>query len=463
MPDPDAMTSAGDRSEDGVERDELERLRQEAADLRQAQAVPGSGSGPARRRGWRFAGGARWTAVAVLAVLLVLLTPVTLLARYAHSELLDTDRYVSTVAPLARDPAVQDQVAADVTREVFRHLDIENVTRDTLQRLADSGAPSAVVDLATPIAAQVEEFARSEVRTLVATERFATLWAEANRVAHSELRALLTGDEGALQAEDDRVTLELDPVVAAVRQRLIDRGFGLASNIPGVTTELTLVESDGLTRAQTVTRRLNTAATVLPFVVLVLVVAAVLLAPNRRRGLLTAAVAVVLGALVLGVALAVARGWFVDDLTSDSLSTEAATSIADALLGPLRTSLRAALVAGLIVAAACLGGPAALAVARRRGATRGATGVRQGATAGSPPSAAEAWVGAHKPALRVGVVAAAAFALAFWSDPTAGVVLVLAGLTLLGLAIVELLAAGVTPLAPEPAQEPTSGSTDGRS
>lgn len=51
---------------------------------------------------------ARATASAVLIVLTCLLVPITLITVWVHDIALHTDRYVSTVAPLATDPAVQD-------------------------------------------------------------------------------------------------------------------------------------------------------------------------------------------------------------------------------------------------------------------------------------------------------------------------------------------------------------------
>lgn len=455
--DADDMSGAegahGDQAAD--EHAEVERLRAEVVELRAeaAETAEAEGDGrnpPPRRR--RLAGAGRWTGVIVVAVVIGLLTPVTLLARYARSELLDTDRYVSTVAPLAQDPAIQDQVADAVTTEIFQRLDIENVTRETLQSLVDAGAPDAAVDLATPIANQVENFARDEVRTLVSSEQFATLWAEANRVAHVELDALLTGDdEGAVQVEDGKVTLELGPVIAAVRERLVDQGFGLASNIPEVSRSFTLVESDNLSKAQTATRFLNVAATALPFVIVLLVIAAVLLAPNRRRGLVAASLAVVLGALVLALVLAIARSWLPDNLTSDDLSTAAASSIVEILMRPLRTMLRAVLVLALVVTVAgYLAGPSAPAVAIRRGVTRTVHAIRSRAEGDRRPSAVESWVGAHKPLLRMAVVLVAVLALALWSYPTGGVVLLLLGLVLVAMAAVEVLGASTKSTSPPP-------------
>lgn len=79
-------------AENDAERRELEALRSEVAALR-------SGSAPEatkrQRHTWRWIG--CWLLVVVTAVLVL----VAVVARFAESELLDTDRYVETVAPLA--------------------------------------------------------------------------------------------------------------------------------------------------------------------------------------------------------------------------------------------------------------------------------------------------------------------------------------------------------------------------
>ena len=54
-----------------------------------------------------------------------LLLPVAAVALWARTVIFDTDRYVATVAPLARDPAVRNAVADRITAEVFAALNIE--------------------------------------------------------------------------------------------------------------------------------------------------------------------------------------------------------------------------------------------------------------------------------------------------------------------------------------------------
>jgi hypothetical protein len=394
--------------------------------------------------------GVRWAVAIGLLVVGTVLTPVTVVARYVRAELLDTDRYVATVAPLARDPAVQDAVADIVTREVFRYLDVEDTVTEVFQSLADRGAPQAIVGLASPITAGIEDFARDEVRTLVASDRFAELWVQANRVAHDELDAVLTGErQGALQVDEGTVSLDLGDVVDQVSQRLVDRGFSLAENVPEVDSELTILHSDQLARAQTATRWLDRAATLLPFVVVALIGAAVAVAPNRRRALIVGAVGVAASMVLLAGALAVLRSWYLGEASPRALPPDAAESIVHTLLTPLRTSMRAVLVLGLVVTlVAWVTGPAAAARAVRRTADRAVAAIRARIRGEREPAPVEVWIGGHKTVLRLALAAAGVLVLAFWTYPTGMVVLGVTLAVAAGLAVIEVAGRpGTTPKA----------------
>lgn len=177
-----------------------------------------------------------------LVVLAAVLAPVAVVSRYLRAELLDTDRYVSTVAPLADDRAVQDAVVDLVTREVVDFLDVEGgdgLARDALQDLG----------LAGPLADQVEEVTREQLGQLVDTDEFAALWSRANRAAHTEIEAAFTGEtDGPLEvdAEEGRVSIDLGGIVDRLRERLVDLGLDrdLVDRIPDVDTRLTVLESE---------------------------------------------------------------------------------------------------------------------------------------------------------------------------------------------------------------------------
>lgn len=307
----------------------------------------------------------RWGIAVVLVVLAALLAPVALVARYVRGELLDTDRYVDTVAPLADDRAVQGAVVDVVAREVVDLLAIEEgdgLAQDALQDLG----------LAGPLADQVEEVTRDELTQLVATDAFADLWVRANRVAHRELEAVLTGESDTpLEADPDagRVDLDLGEVVDRLRERLVEVGLDqdLVDRIPDVDARLTVLESDRLADSQRTVRLLDRVGTVLPVVVVALLVAAVAVAPDRRRAVLAAGIGVTVAMVLLAAGLVLAREWYLDSGTPRSLPPDAAGAFARVLLDPLRAVLAVVLAVGLVVAVVALAaGPSGPARAVRR-------------------------------------------------------------------------------------------------
>lgn len=400
----------------------------------------------------------RWLLAACLVVLVGLLTPVAVLARYARSEVLDTDRFAATVGPLAGVPEVQAAVASAVTDRIVDRLDVEGLVAEALDALVGQGAPEALVAVVGPLADQVRSYVHDQVLAVVESERFATLWEQVSRAAHGQVVGLLTGEgSGALAIEDGTLTLDLAPVVVEVRERLVDRGFALAGRIPDTTADLTVLASVDLTAAERGVRLLDRAGAALPWVVVLVGALAVVAAPDRRRGLAAVAVAAGAGLVLVGGALAVARRWYVEHGQPGYLDRDAALAIAQQVLAPLRTTLRAAFVLAAVVAiAAWLAGPSAPARAVRRGVA-GVVGRR--AAPDRPATALEAWVGANKRPVRIAVVAAGCAAFVLWTYPSGTVVLVIAALVALGLVVVEVLGRAA---APSPAAGPaTQGGTSG--
>ena len=137
MPD-DAALSADERAE-------LERLRAEVADLRsQVSAAPPLAEQPVappprpRRQRWR-------SVVATLLIVIgCILAPLSVVAVWTKNLVTDTDRYVTTVAPLASDPAIQSAIADKVTAEIFTHLDVAGITNQAVDALAERGLPPLV-------------------------------------------------------------------------------------------------------------------------------------------------------------------------------------------------------------------------------------------------------------------------------------------------------------------------------
>jgi hypothetical protein len=290
---------------------EVERLRAEVARLEAA------------RRG-RAARAGRWVGAVAILVVALLLGIASIAAVFARNQLLDTDRYVATVAPLARDPVVQDAVANRLTQEVVTHVDLEGLARQATAWLQTQGAPPAVNQLVPPAVNGVESFVHSQVRRLVGTEQFAAAWDAANRVAHDDLRAVLTGgSSGAVASSGTDITVDLGVVLETVKQRLVAAGFALAGRIPRVSVPFTVYSSPDLPKIRTYVTWLDRAATWLPWVALALLAAAVVVAPDRRRGLLLTGLFVALGLLLARGGIAIARDYYLDRLPASVQSPEA--------------------------------------------------------------------------------------------------------------------------------------------
>jgi len=97
---------------------------------------------------------------------------------------------VTTVAPLASDPAIQQAIADQVTAQVLTYLDVPGLTNQLVDALAERGlTPLLATQLRTlsgPIASGVEGFTHDQVVRVVQSDAFADAWTQANRVAHNE-------------------------------------------------------------------------------------------------------------------------------------------------------------------------------------------------------------------------------------------------------------------------------------
>lgn len=411
------------RAED--ERAEVERLRAEVARLRAGGGA--EAGGPAVTTAAGPAGG-RWRAV--LAPLLIALgcllaIPATA-AVWLDSVVTDTDRYVETVGPLARDPDIERAVTNRITTQLMAQIDVPAVVNEASELLASQGArprlTTTLSDLAGPINGAVEGWVHDQVGTVVASDRFADAWTQANRAAHAALLAALTGENqgGAVQVEGNTVSINLAPIVADAKQRLVDAGFQRAGSLPNVDMTLTLFQSDDVEKAQAAVRLLDRLGTWLPIVALALIAAGVIVARGHRRALIGAGIGLAVAMLLLGITLTVVRPVYLNALPPE-VDDAAASALFDQVVSLLRTTLRTVLAVGLVVAlVAWLSGPSTQAVGLRRGVARlGSVGGEWGWR----DSAAVSWLREHKRPVQVAVAGLAVLIFVFWSYPSAGVVL----------------------------------------
>ena len=441
---------------DDTERAELERLRRQVADAQRDQLGEQRNTKSGTSEGHRAL---RWTATTLLLIIVAALAISGVLARFARSEVLDTDRYIETVAPLASNSTLQDELAGQITAAIMERAQIAKVTREALNALTDNApnVPPAVVGLAPVLAEQAESFIDETVQSLLATDQFKTLWVQANRQAHEALVNLLTGEDRAAVVVDDSgtVSIALGPIVADVRERLQSRGFEFADSIPDVNKSFVIFRSPELVRAQNAVSALDKASTILPWLTLLVAVAAVWTAPrgSRRRAVSLVGVSVVLAMVLLAIGLTIGRSMYLDAVPADVLSSGSAAALIDALLVPLRSTLRAVAVVAIVVAlVGYLTGSSRSATAIR-GAYSNAVDSFRGRSARTPRPI-ETYAATYRMPLRLVIVAAGIATLLFWDYPSGMVVVTTVLIAVVALFVVELIA---RPALGDPASAPAVG------
>jgi hypothetical protein len=387
----------------------------------------------------------------VVATLLIVvgcvLVPLSAVAVWTRNQVTNTDRYVATVAPLAEDPAIQAAITDQITTQVFSYLDVQGLTNQAIDALAERGLTPALASqlraLAAPIANGVQSFTRDQISKVVQSPAFADAWVQANRAAHQQLVAALTGQGGgAVTVEDDTVKVNMAAFIQVVKQRLVEAGFSVAARIPEVNASFVVFQSKDITRVRAGFNLLDTLGIWLPVLALVLLALGVYVAKDHRRALVGAALGVAAAMVVLALALTIFRSLYLDAVPPSVLPHDAAAVLYDTIVRFLRLGLRTVLVLALVVAAgAFLTGTSVTAVRTRHSLTQ-AIGWLAGSAerAGLRTGPVGSWVQANKRLLRIAAVSLAALVLVFWGRPTGKVVLGLTLALLVVLTLIEFLA-----------------------
>ena len=376
---------------------------------------------PAKKH--RLAHAARATGSVILCVLGVLCLTLSPLAIWGRNLILNTDRYVSTLEPLASNPGVQQGIVNVVTQQVHNNLDLSSYLNGNLP-------PRAVKALSGPLQSAVDSLVTQITTKFVESKQFHTLWVTINRSAHEQIVNVLTGKKvsnPSLQVRNGVLYLDLSAVVQNVKDELVKAGIGVASNIPAVGTTIQVAQVKGIESARRGVRALNTIADWLPFVGLALIAGGAALARRWRRAVVGSALGVCIGMLVLGLGLLIGRTIYLNNLPGTYFTSTTSASVYNTVVRYLREGIRIVFVVALIVALGVwVSGPGPRATSVRRGVARlwGKIHWRSG----SGPVGE--WLANYATLLRVAIISIAALILLFVS-----------GLSLVSFIVIVVIAA----------------------
>ena len=290
-----------------------------------------------------------------LTVALVVLTAISMFASvigtWAHNTLLDTDRYVRTVTPIADDPRVTEALATELTNQIVSAVDLEALAQRVL--------PDRANGLALPISSAIEQYLRQVTFDFLQSEQFKTLWVEVNQRAHEAAVRILRDEATRLTTTDGVVTLNLLPLISRVLSTVdqrIPNFLGGPRGIPEITPgtdpataraelsaalgrdlrdgfgEVVLFRSEQLAAAQKAVAFFDRLVWILWAVTAVLTVAAVALSYRRWRTLAQ-----------LGIAAALAAA------TAGALTRAVQNRVSELILDPDKRAATAAVISRLVV------------------------------------------------------------------------------------------------------------------
>jgi hypothetical protein len=376
--------------------------------------------------------------VGALLVLGSVLSVATIAGAWTRSLLLDTDRYVETVAPLASDADIRETATRRVVEALMASVDVEALAVDAL--------PDAAASFAPVIAAGTRAVVDDATRAFFASSAFGELWDDANRVAHQQVVRLLTGEGEVVRVDDGLVVIDLGAIAEQIRVSLVDSGLTLLDDVPisEVRAQLEVMEADELVAVQDGVDAIQTLAWWLPIGVVASFGAAVFFSRDRRVGVRNVGIALAAGMVVLAVAFALGRRVYlgaVDGL----LDPAAAEATFDILTRYVRQGVRFVMAVGLlIVVGAWLSGPSDSArwirAASRRVTDR--TGRTPGKE-GEPAGAVTSWVASRRRGLQALLLSVIGVVVVTLDHPTVAALLVATLIGAVGWMAAEAIASKV--------------------
>ncbi len=207
-------------------------------------------------------------------------------AHWVERQILTTDNWVATVAPLPQNPTVSSALSNYVTTQIFTNVPVEQQIKEAL--------PPRAAFLASPLTSQLQSLTNKIANRVITSDNFTTIWTAANRKAMDRLTSNARGQSQTLGAKaEQKFNLDLNDVKSKISDKL---GGDTASAIPtlkvnagkaiAITTDLKAKRD----QVWSYIRDIDYLSAVLPFVIFAAFMGALAFANKRRRTVMIIAI-----------------------------------------------------------------------------------------------------------------------------------------------------------------------------
>ena len=168
----------------------------------------------------------------MLVVLASLLIPVSVISVWAIRTVTNTDQYVATMAPLARNPVIVDHLATKATDELFSTHIVQNKVTAAL--------PPKAKPIVTPIVNQVHNYVYGLALQVFQSPKFGQLWDTLNRHTHDAVVDILTGKQSPLTKKLEKgggIVVNVTPALNNLIDKANARGVTLFNPLKPILTK----------------------------------------------------------------------------------------------------------------------------------------------------------------------------------------------------------------------------------
>lgn len=264
-------------------------------------------SSPVARKKWR----ARSVVSLIIFIVATLMLPVAVVGHWGHRTVVDTERYLETVTPLAQSPEVQQAIADTVTDAVISQVNTDEVVEGVLGAIIPNDQLAGLI--AGPLTSGVNGLIGEAVNRFVASDLFQNAWVELNKAAQQGLIMALEGDpSGVIQIKGPDVVLDISSLLVVVQEALVNQGISVAANvtIPDTDRQIVLMSSPAFDQLRTIWAFASPALGFILLLVALMFAVSVLLSTRRARTTVAVGVVALISGIVLQYALAAAETEF---------------------------------------------------------------------------------------------------------------------------------------------------------
>ena len=296
-----------------AEERELERLRRENEELRRS-------AGKSRKPSF-------WLAffAAVFIILSCFAIAGAALASWVHYTALTTSRFVDTVAPLIKDPAVSRAVSQETVNRLFDRFDLAKRIEKEIKSL-----PEPFKSQASSGAAGAKNLAGTLTADILKSSAFQTAWRGILSTAHSEAVSGVRAYGSVRLNESGEIILDISHLLTDLKDRLASLGLGFLKNqtIPTGLGQVVLYKNSQLGNVKQAVSTLDDLFLVLPIGAVVLLMLGAMVSNDTRKAMLGASIGTTLVMVAVMVVALVAQSHYINQI-ANSTNRTAATVVAN--------------------------------------------------------------------------------------------------------------------------------------